>query len=74
MALSPRSVSPSPKHKGSSGEALRDAARRELMEETGIEAELQAIIDVAEVIRLENAQVTAHYAIGRSLLGGAGRA
>jgi hypothetical protein len=44
------------------------------MEETGIEAELQAIIDVAEVIRLENAQVTAHYAIGRSLLGGAGRA
>jgi hypothetical protein len=44
------------------------------MEETGIEAELQAIIDVAEVIRHENAQVTAHYAIGRSLLGGAGRA
>jgi hypothetical protein len=33
------------------------------MEETGIEAELQAIIDVAEVIRRENAQVTAHYAI-----------
>jgi len=45
------------------GEALRDAASRELMEETGIEADLQAIIDVAEVIRRENAQVTAHYAI-----------
>jgi ADP-ribose pyrophosphatase YjhB (NUDIX family) len=45
------------------GEALRDAARRELMEETGLEAELRTIIDVAEVIRRENAQVTAHYAI-----------
>jgi 8-oxo-dGTP diphosphatase len=45
------------------GEALRDAARRELMEETGIEAELQAIIDVAEVIRRENNEIKAHYAI-----------
>ena len=35
------------------GEALRDAARRELKEETGIEAELETIVDVADVIRRE---------------------
>ena len=45
------------------GEALRDAARRELLEETGVEAELTTLLDVAEVIYRNGADVTAHYAI-----------
>lgn len=45
------------------GEALRDAARRELREETGVEAELTMLLDVAEVIHRNGAEVTAHYAI-----------
>jgi 8-oxo-dGTP diphosphatase len=45
------------------GEALRDAARRELMEETGIAADLETIADVAEVVRRDGDEVTAHYAI-----------
>jgi ADP-ribose pyrophosphatase YjhB (NUDIX family) len=45
------------------GEALRDAARRELKEETGVEAELTTLLDVADVIYRNGADVTAHYAI-----------
>jgi 8-oxo-dGTP diphosphatase len=45
------------------GETLRDAARRELLEETGISAEIETIVDIAEVIRREGGEVSAHYAI-----------
>ena len=45
------------------GEILGDAARRELKEETGIEADLATIIDVAEVIRRDGDKIAAHYAI-----------
>ena len=45
------------------GEGLRDAARRELLEETGVEADLVTIIDVVEAIRRDGDEVAAHYAI-----------
>ena len=41
------------------GEGLRDAARRELLEETGVEADLVTIIDVVEAIRRDGDEVQA---------------
>ena len=46
------------------GEEIRRAALRELREETGIEAQLAGIVDVADVIRRDAAgTVTFHYAV-----------
>ncbi|MGL6180957.1 MAG: NUDIX hydrolase [Aestuariivirga sp.] len=46
------------------GETALDAARRELMEETGITAALTALVGLYEVIRHDSSgTLTAHYAI-----------
>ena len=45
------------------GESLRTAAARELMEETGVEAELAVLVDVFDAIRREGEVVAGHYAI-----------
>ncbi|MGE3831562.1 MAG: NUDIX hydrolase, partial [Parvibaculaceae bacterium] len=46
------------------GEEVRKAALRELKEETGIEADLAGVVDVADVIRRDaSGAVTFHYAV-----------
>lgn len=46
------------------GETAREAAIRELAEETGVEAEIKAIADVVDVIvRGDNGALRAHYVI-----------
>jgi ADP-ribose pyrophosphatase YjhB (NUDIX family) len=46
------------------GEPVREAARREVLEETGIEADILGLIDLHEVIRREPAgEVSWHYVI-----------
>src|SRR4029079_17017840 len=45
------------------GESLRTAAERELLEETGVEAELTVLVDVFDAIRREGDVVKGHYAI-----------
>lgn len=46
------------------GERVRDAALRELAEETGISAEIAGIVDVLDVIRTDaNGEPTLHFAI-----------
>jgi 8-oxo-dGTP diphosphatase len=45
------------------GESLRAAAARELMEETGVEAELRDLVDVFDAIRRRGEVVEVHYAI-----------
>ena len=46
------------------GEPAVEAARRELMEETGLSAQLNTLVGVFDVIRRDNAGfVTLHYAI-----------
>lgn len=46
------------------GETVRQAASRELAEETGIEADLRGIVDVADVIlRDEDGTLRAHYVL-----------
>lgn len=46
------------------GEHVRDAARREVMEETAVEAEILGLVDLHEIIRGENAgEVVWHYVI-----------
>jgi 8-oxo-dGTP diphosphatase len=46
------------------GETVFQAASRELLEETGIEADLQGIVDVADVIlRHEDGTLRAHYVL-----------
>lgn len=44
------------------GEAARDAALREVQEETGVEAEIEGLIDIHEVLRRgEDGRIAAHY-------------
>jgi 8-oxo-dGTP diphosphatase len=44
------------------GETARDAALREIREETGIEAELSGLLDIHEVLRHDDSgRLTAHY-------------
>src|SRR4029079_13516311 len=45
------------------GESLRAAAARELMEETGVEAELPVLVDAFDAIRRRGEVVEVHYAI-----------
>jgi ADP-ribose pyrophosphatase YjhB (NUDIX family) len=46
------------------GELLREAAARELLEETGISARLDQLVDVVDIIRRDaNGGVTLHYAV-----------
>jgi len=45
------------------GESAREAARRELAEETGIDAELVGLADVAEVIIRDGGKLVAHHVI-----------
>jgi 8-oxo-dGTP diphosphatase len=45
------------------GETLRAAAHRELMEETGVTADLTTLVDVVDAIRRDGERVVAHYAI-----------
>lgn len=46
------------------GERVRDAARREVLEETAVDAEILGLVDVHEIIRREEAGgVSWHYVI-----------
>lgn len=46
------------------GETAHDAARREVLEETGVQAELAGLLDIHEVMRHDAAgQLAAHYLI-----------
>lgn len=60
------------------GERLRDAVRREILEETGVEVEVGALLDVIDnIVRDEDGRVRFHYVLVDFLakpLGGSARA